>query len=399
MIPQNKLAEGERQFIDCVLPILTDEEIVLLQGYDSEGIIITVLHSIHDIVRRYKNVSIAILVPNNLLINIFKSQILELNISNIQISNYFTFIQNNNKKFDYIFVIEAMELTFNMIKNLSAMTNILILSNNSILSNNINPYTKEPSISKEELVLIVNRTWKLSTIYGLTKSLVRAISYLIPKMNFLEVLTDNTKTDVTPTLAKASSKEQEVEYILSKSKDAIGYSGQTVAIVLPTQKDVIEFMNIVCKIHNINIFESSQKSNYLTELNQYLKNNDIDIAYIGNKNHEQFMENINQGKIIVVSYKNIRLIKFDNIFLPFFSENLEIDIYSLISAISSAEYSIIITYTGKMHEFVKRITPACNEVDIDKILSQSNNNNDFDDDFDFKLTKKGEVTIQHPVDA
>ena len=128
---------------------------------------------------------------------------------------------------------------------------------------------------------------------------------------------------------------------------------------------------------------SSQKGNYLTELNQYLKNNDIDIAYIGNKNADQLLENINQGKIIVLSYKNIRFIKFDNIFLPFFSEKLDIDTNSLISAIESVELSLCITYSGTMHEFVERIESNLNKVDIDKILSQSNNSNNFDDDFDF----------------
>ena len=36
-----------------------------------------------------------------------------------------------------------------------------------------------------------------------------------------------------------------------------------------------------------------------------------------------------------------------------------------------------------MHEFVERIESNLNKVDIDKILSQSNNSNNFDDDFDF----------------
>ena len=381
MIPLYKLYEEQRYLIDEWLPSLTEGEIVLVQEYDTS----VILHSIPNLYRIHENVSIVILVPNNLLISILESQILELNIenSNIQIRNYFTFIQNNNKEFDYIFVIEAMELTFDMIRNLSEMANSLILSNTFNISNNINPYTKEASISIEEIGLIVNRTWTYLTIYRLpNKSMIKVISSLIPSMSDILLKTDNKKIDVTPTLANASDKEKEVEYILSKSKDAVGYAGETIAIVLPTQKDVIEFINIVCKLHNINMF-SSQKGNYLTELNQYLKNNDIDIAYIGNKNADQLLENINQGKIIVLSYKNIRFIKFDNIFLPFFSEKLDIDTNSLISAIESVELSLCITYSGTMHDFVERIESNLNKVDIDKILSQSNNSNNFDDDFDF----------------
>ena len=141
MIPLYKLYEEQRYLIDEWLPSLTEGEIVLVQEYDTS----VILHSIPNLYRIHENVSIVILVPNNLLISILESQILELNIenSNIQIRNYFTFIQNNNKEFDYIFVIEAMELTFDMIRNLSEMANSLILSNTFNISNNINPYTKE----------------------------------------------------------------------------------------------------------------------------------------------------------------------------------------------------------------------------------------------------------------
>lgn len=385
MAPVDKLSDEKRYLIDEGLPGLIEGEIVLVQGYESSEITFVILHSIPNLYRIHENVSIVILVPNNLLISILESQILELNIenSNIQIRNYFTFIQNNNKKFDYIFVIEAMELTFDMIRNLSEMANSLILSNTFNISNNINinPYTKEASISIEEIGLIVNRTWNQSTIYRLNR-MIKVISSLIPSMSdILLSKPDNKKIGLRPLLAKASSKEKEVEYIISNAQTKLAI-GENSVIVLPTQKDVIEFINIVCKLHNINMF-SSQKGNYVTELNQYLRNNDIDIAYIGNKNADQLLENINQGKIIVLSYKNIRFIKFDNIFLPFFSEKLDIDTNSLISAIESVELSLCITYSGTMHEFVERIESNCNKVDIDKILSQSNNSKDFNDDFDF----------------
>lgn len=383
MAPVDKLSYEQICLIDEWLPSLIEGEIVLVQGYESSAITSVILHRIDNLYRIHENVSIVILVPNNLSISILESQILELNIenSNIQIRNYFTFIQNNNKKFDYIFVIEAMELTFDMIRNLSEMANRLILSNIFNISNNINPYTKEASISIEEIGLIVNRIWNLSTIYRLNR-MIKVISSLIPSMSdILLSKPDNKKIGLRPLLAKASSKEKEVEYIISNAQTKLAI-GENSVIVLPTQKDVIEFMNIVCKLHNINMF-SSQKGNYLTELNQYLKNNDIDIAYIGNKNANQLFGNINQGKIIVLSYKNIRFIKFDNIFLPFFSEKLDIDTNSLISAIESVELSLCITYSGTMHEFVERIESNCNKVDIDKILSQSNNSKDFNDDFDF----------------
>jgi hypothetical protein len=385
MIPEDRLSDEQMQFIDCVFASSKEGETVLVQGFDSQEIMSNILHLIYDITRKYKNTSIAILVPNNLLISILSSELSELGVPkrNIQISNYFHFIQNNNKKFDYIFSIEGLELTSIMIKKLSKMTNILMLSGSYSASNNINPYTKEPTISKEEIALLVNRTWSFNIIYKLRRTLMNIVSLLNPSMSILSSKIDNSKTDVLPNLLKASTKEKEVEYILSTAKEKTGVSGQTVVVILPTQSDVIEFINIACKLQNISIFESNQESNYLMQLNQYLEEKQIDIAYIDNKNANELVNLIHQGKIILLSYKNIRFIDFDNVFLPFFSEKLDIDEYRLKSAIASVKLSLNITYSGKKHEYLERIESECNKVDIDKILNQSNNSNNFDDDFDF----------------
>ncbi|MEA2018302.1 MAG: hypothetical protein U9N59_07630 [Campylobacterota bacterium] len=414
MIPENKLSCEERAFTDEFFPNfkgiktrfllkltwltikkqlnladyqfhfnkLCKKSILLLESFDSQRIMSIVLHLINYLNRKHENILIAILVPNSLLISILRSVLTELRVPEkcIQISNYFHFIQNNNKKkFDYIFLIEGLELTFDMIKELSKMTNILILSSSYSVTNNINPYTKEPTISKKEIELIVNATWSFNTICKLQKNLVKIVSLLNPSMSSLSSKTDNTKKDVTPILGNASIKSKEVEYIISKSQDAIEVD-ENVAIVLTTQSDVIEFINIVCMIKNISIFESNQANNYLMQLNLYLENNNLDIVYIGNKNSDQFINNIEKGKIIVLSYKNIRFINFDNVFLPFFSEKLDIFEYSLKNAIASVELHLNITYSGKKHEFLERIEQECNKVDIDKILNQSNNS---DDDFDF----------------
>lgn len=169
MIPEDRLSEDQRQFIDgffssfigkktrFLLKLkwsitkkqlnlvdyqfhfnkLCKKSVLLLQGFDSQEIMSNVLHLIYDIIRKHKNGSIAILVPNNLLISILNSELSELRVPerNIQISNYFHFIQNNTKEFDYIFSIEGLELTFDMIKKLSKITNILMLSNSYFLSN------------------------------------------------------------------------------------------------------------------------------------------------------------------------------------------------------------------------------------------------------------------------
>ena len=66
MIPLYKLYEEQRYLIDEWLPSLTEGEIVLVQEYDTS----VILHSIPNLYRIHENVSIVILVPNNLLIKL-----------------------------------------------------------------------------------------------------------------------------------------------------------------------------------------------------------------------------------------------------------------------------------------------------------------------------------------
>ena len=400
MIPEDKLSEEQRQFIDIEIPKNKNQWI---RGYAGSGKSVLLAHGINDLIRRNKNINICLVVFTQSLRQLFIAGAIELKIpeKNLKIWTYHQF-RNNNMTFDYIFCDEVQDLPKSILEKMKASAKYVISGgdeNQSIYD--ADPQTKERTVTPSEIGNVLNaNTWDLNTIYRLTKSVIKAVSSLIPSMSILSSKTDNTKKDVTPNLAKASSKEQEVKYILSKSKDAIGNSDETVVVILPGHDSVIEFINIALRQYNKNIWDKDDRSNQnrwgkpdFGTLNNHLVNNNVDIEYIGN-NYGDLYNSGEKGKIIVMTYHSSKGLDFDNVFLPFMGDShYERSLYYFTDTLfmvgmTRSKLALTITYSGKMHEFVARIADSCNadscnKVDIDKILNQSKNSNNFDDDFDF----------------
>lgn len=393
MITEDRLSEEQRQFIDIEIPKNRNQWI---RGYAGSGKSVLLVHGIHDLIRKNSNIRICIIVFTHSLRQLFIAGLKELKIpeQNVYICTYHQF-RRDNYSFDYIFCDEVQDLPKSILEKMKANAKYVISGgdeNQSIYDTDPQP-PYEPVVIPSEISNILNaNTWNLNTIYRLTRSLVRAISSLIPTMNFLEVLTDNTKTDVTPNLAKASSKEQEVKYILSKSKDAIGNSGQNVVVILPGHDSVIEFINIALKQYSKNIWDKEDTRNQnrwgnpdFGTLNDHLRKNNMDIDYIGNTYGDLYNSG-EKGNIIVMTYHSSKGLDFDNVFLPFMGDSHhDRSLYYFTDTLfmvgmTRSKLALNITYSGIMNKYVKKVESHCNKVDIDKILSQSNNNNDV---FDF----------------
>ena len=396
MISEDKLSEEQRQFIDEEIPKDRNQWI---RGYAGSGKSILLVHGIHDLIRKNPNINICVVVFTNSLKQLFNAGIKELNIpqKNLEICTYHQF-RKDNKTFDYIFCDEVQDLPKSVLEKMKANAKYVITGgdeNQSIYDTDPQP-PYEPVVIPSEISTILNaNTWNLNTIYRLTRSLVRAISTLIPSMSILSSKTDNTKTDVTPNLAEASSKEKEVEYILSRAKEKIGNSGQTVVVILPGHDSVVDFINIALRQKNKTIWNKDDKKNQnkwgkpdFGTLNNHLRNNNVDIEYIGN-NYGDLYNSGEKGKIIVMTYHSSKGLDFDNVFLPFMgASHDDRSLYYFTDTLfmvgmTRSKLDLAITYSGRMNQYVEKIENYCNKVDIDKILAQSNNSNDFDDDFDF----------------
>ncbi|MEA2018301.1 MAG: 3'-5' exonuclease [Campylobacterota bacterium] len=388
MISEDKLSEEQRQFIDVEM---VKNNNIWIKGFAGSGKSILLIHGIHDLVRKNKDVRICIIVFTNSLKQLFIAGLRELNIpnDNVYICTYHQF-KNDNYSFDYIFCDEVQDLPKSVLEKMKLNAKQVITggdSNQSIYEND--PQTKEPTVTSAEISNVLNATaWDLNTIYRLTKSVIKTISSLLPSMNILSSKTDNTKKDVTPILGNASNKSKEVEYIISKSQDAIEVD-ENVVIILPTHNAIIEFMNTVLELKNKNAWDINDRNNQnnwgrpdFGKLNQYLTSCQLDIEYIGN-GYGNLYESGQKGKIIVMTYHSSKGLDFDNVFLPFLNSENEFGYFNetlFMVGMTRSKFALQLTYSGTMHKFVKTIKNDCTEINLDKITNDENNS---DDDFDF----------------
>ncbi|NCD11090.1 MAG: hypothetical protein EOL93_00940 [Epsilonproteobacteria bacterium] len=393
MIPLDKLSDEQRQFIDEEIPKNRNQWI---RGYAGSGKSVLLVHGIFDLITKNPNIRICVVVFTHSLRQLFSAGFKELKISdkNVYICTYHQF-RKDNYNFDYIFCDEIQDLPKSILDKMKANAKYVISGgdeNQSIYDKDPqSPY--EPVVNSSEIGNILSaNTWNLNTIYRLSKSLVKLVSIFMPSMGMLSSKTDNTKKDVTPNLAKASSKDKEVKYILTNAQTKISIQENTV-IILPGHDSVIEFINTALRQANKNIWDPEDSSNKnrwgktdFGSLNRHLKNNKINIEYIGNS-YGDLYNNGNTDKILVMTYHSSKGLDFDNVYLPFMGKyhNDKAMYYFndtlFMVGMTRSKLALTITYSDSMNNYVSRIENNCNKIDIDNIMSQSSSN--FDDDFDF----------------
>lgn len=392
MIPLDKLSEEQIQFIDVEIPKNKNQWI---RGYAGSGKSVLLVHGISNLIIKNPNIRICIVVFTNSLKQLFMAGFKELKITdkNVYICTYHQF-RKDNYTFDYIFCDEVQDLPKSILEKMKSNAKYVISGgdeNQSIYDTDPQP-PYEPVVNSSEIGNILNaNSWILTTIYRLPKSLVKLVSIFMPSMGILSSKTDNTKKDITPSLAKGSSKEKEVEYVISSAQTKISI-GENAVIILPGHDSVIEFINIALKQANKNTWDPEDPSNQnrwgkadFGSLNRHLKNNNINIEYIGN-NYGDLYNNGNTDKIIVMTYHSSKGLDFDNVYLPFMGTHHDKSMYYFndtlfMVGMTRSKLALTITYSGSMNDYTNRIENSCNKIDIDNIMSQSSSN--FDDDFDF----------------
>lgn len=389
MIPEDRLSDEQKHFIDVEIPKNKNQWI---KGYAGSGKSVLLVHGIHDLIKKNPEIRICVVVFTHSLKQLFIAGFKELKLpeKNLYICTYHQF-KKDNYTFDYIFCDEVQDLPKSILDKMRLNAKYIISGGDSYQSiYEKDPQTGEPAVSPTEIGNILNaNSWELKTIYRLTRSLVKVISILMPSMSILSSKTDNTKKDITPNLAKASSEQQEVEYIVSKAKDAIANGGNSVAIILPTHEDIIKFVNIALQQNNKDTWDNRDPKNQnkwekpdFGKLNNYLRINHLDIEYIGNNYGDLFATGQN-GKIIMMTYHSSKGLDFDHVFLPFLSDKS----YGYFTetlfmvGMTRSKFQLQISYTGSMHRYVSKIEANCNQIDIDDVNNKAKKN--VLDDFDF----------------
>ena len=393
MVPYTKIKDsGDQKQLDFIDNVTKNNDNTWIQGFAGSGKSIVLVHSIVNIINENPDAKICVVVFTNSLVEMFSAGMKELNIpyNNIHLTTYHKFIKTH-EDYDYIFCDEVQDLPKSVLENMKvrALKQLIVAGDSNQSIYDVDPSTREDVVKISEIGVVTNSTsYQLDTIHRLTKNIIKLVSILLPKMNIFSAKQNRTKKEISVRLAKANSKMEECEYILSEAEKAISTS-QNVVILLPYHDTIAEFINIILKLKGIDPWLKDKNLNRwnkpdYSKLHQYLKQHQVDIEYLGNGYGDLYEMTTNNNKIVIMTYHSAKGLDFDNVFLPFLSTNTFNYYFTktlFMVGMTRSKNNLFLTYSEDLHTYVKEFKESCQEIDISS-LNTKNSISDVDD-FDF----------------
>jgi superfamily I DNA/RNA helicase len=116
-------------------------------------------------------------------------------------------------------------------------------------------------------------------------------------------------------------------------------------------------------------------------LNNHFKNQGLKIEYIGN-GYGSFQNAEKNRNTILMTYHSAKGMDFDNVFLPFLSDDTNIsrgDEETLFMvAITRSKMNLFITYSGFLHHLVSKFETSCQKIELTPTSQKNNSDIDFD---------------------
>ncbi len=381
MVPYDRLDDDQKDFVDHEID---KQGNIWVQGFAGSGKSVMLVHALVKKVKKNPNLDACVIVFTHSLIDMFKKGISEidpdnkLGLSRIPVMTYHQFKRGNNH-YDYIFCDEVQDLPENVLMEMRNRSNHLHVAGDS------NQSIYDHGISPDRIGTVTSaRPFILNRIYRLTRSIMAAVSNLLPNMDIFGARRDMTRQDVQIRLGQAYDKEEEVKYVWEQGSDATA-EGYSAAILLPTHDDIFEFVNLLLRINEKpewGLVENKwEKPNY-GALNQHFKNNNIKAEYVGNS-YGSFANASRHRNLIIMTYHSAKGMDFDNVFLPFMSSTTYIRPQNqktlFMVAMTRSKRNLFITYSDYLHPLVESFESTCQRISLD-----NNKNNEIDDlDFDF----------------
>ena len=382
IIEETKLDRDQKDFINKEVK---QPGHIWVKGFAGSGKSVLLVHALKDIIKDKPNARVVIVVFTHSLIDMFKTGMKELGMpSNIPVMTYYEFVGNNIPSYDYIFCDEVQDLPArvlismqNRVGNVNGKLIVAGDSNQSIYKKD--PQWDEDIVKPEEISRIINiRPYDLNTIYRLTKSIISAISKLIPGMEIWKAKNDVTKQDVQIRIYEAESTDEEVNYVLTEAQKGPNLN-QSSAILLPTSKEIISFTKVLLRLNGKPewIFKASkwdvtkprekQTPDY-SDLNRHLKENNFKMECIIGKDSGSLENSVKEKNVIIMTYDSSKGLDFDNVFLPFVNQYLgygrNFDKVLFMVAMSRSKLNLYLTYVGYTHDYVDFFKNGKNEFGV-----------------------------------
>jgi superfamily I DNA/RNA helicase len=375
MIKYDKLDDDQKDFVDKEI---NNTGNIWIQGFAGSGKSVMLIHALRKKMDKNPNANVCVVVYTHSLIDMFKTGMNELGMPNIPVMTYHAFVKGF-QTYDYIFCDEVQDLPKDVLTKMKSRSQYVYVagdSNQSIYDNTVTP--------SEIGQVLSARPFVLNKIYRLTKSIIAAVTNLLPNMDIFGAKRDMSKRDVSVRLGKAYDKEDEVKYVWEQATNATS-EGYSAVALLPKHEYIQEFSNIVLKNNNKPMWNYQKDSwgntDYKSLNNHFLKNG-LKVEYVGN-GFGSFQNAEKNRNLILMTYHSAKGMDFDNVFLPFLSDDLIIARNNqetlLMVALTRSKMNLFLTYSGYIHRLVKKFETSCQTIPLNK----SNNEKASGINFDF----------------
>lgn len=372
IIPENKLDEQQRDFVDNVD---INQRNVWIKGFPGSGKSVLLAYTIKKIRRQAPSASIVVVVFTHSLIKMFDAAFKEMG-ERVDVITYFDFM-GSSRRYDYILSDEVQDLTPSVLREMNSRGRHVIVAgdqNQSIYETA--PRTNENTVTPSQINSLLNsREFSLNIIHRLTRSNIDVVNKFLPHMNIFSARRDMSKQSTQVRICNAQSSDEEVTYILQEGEKAVN-NGYTVGVLIPTGKAIITFVNSALRKKGKPEWEPTTNrwgSIDFSALNSHLSRHGMPLQYVGNGTGN-FSEN--SRKLAVMTYHSSKGLDFDNVFIPFLNRNLFITYDEGLSktlfmvAMTRSRNNLYLTYSGLKHEYLQRFSSDCNSIDIHSSLNQ-----------------------------
>ena len=372
MIDYVRLDAEQREFVDSEIKKTGN---IWIKGHAGSGKSVLLIHALKIKLKERPNAKICVVVYTNSLIDMFNTALKDIGINDIPVMTYFKFKKQSNR-YDFIFCDEVQDLPDDV---LSIMYN---RCERLYVAGDANQSIYDDRVSPTEIVDIIGaRPYVLTRIHRLTASIINAVTKLSPLLNIFSAKRNMTKKDVQIRLCEGDDEEEEVDYIWKEASKSSEMKYSTV-ILLPKHEYIQSFVDTLLR----NLGKPSWnlvKNNYgkpdYSHLNSHLLRQGVKIQYVGS-GHGSFNNARKNNHVVLMTYHSVKGMDFENVFLPFMSDDLIIPTEKpetlMMVAMTRSKQNLFITYSGYPHRFVERFSSGCQKIDINNISSSS-------DDFDF----------------
>lgn len=371
IVPYDKLDEQQKDFIDNVD---INQKNVWIKGFPGSGKSVLLAHTIRKIKNSRPNASIVVVVFTQSLIAMFKDAFRELKES-VEVVTFYQFM-DDGRNYDYILSDEVQDLTPSVLRAMNNRAQHVIVAGDS----NQSIYTSDPKFHESTVTpsqinsLLSTRDIELRIIHRLSSAIIDAVKKFLPRMN---VFTDRRNLVPYSTqirLCEAHNQAEEVRYIMREAQKAINV-GETVAILIPTQKSIIEFVNAALRDSGKEQWEPTTNGYGKTDwgkLNYHLSSQKMSMQYVGNS-YGNFSED--NKKITIMTYHSAKGLDFDNVFIPGLNHHLFIVPDETLSktlfmvAMTRSRNNLYLTYYGYENSYLEAFNSDCHRIDIHDALA------------------------------